>query len=206
MFQERATQLNYLNMMKIAQGKSEKPHLAGFVDPVLAKVAQTIAVDEAAHYNFFLEGVRMYLYYYPAAHPGSHQERDRPVLDARRHPDPRLASSSRKRCTTPASTAPATSTATWCRSPSATWASRAARRSKKASSKTREVPDFEGQQLQTTAIWDTFDYGMVEGDVKRLHVKIQEYEKEIGFDGTTPPSLWRTRQCPGKQAGEAADD
>ena len=32
---------------------------------MLARVAQTIAVDEAAHYNFFLEGVRLFLYYYP---------------------------------------------------------------------------------------------------------------------------------------------
>ena len=62
--QERATQVNYLNTGLIARGKGG----VGFendVDPVLAEVSQVIAVDEAAHYNFFLEGARLYLYYYP---------------------------------------------------------------------------------------------------------------------------------------------
>ncbi len=63
--QERATQLNYMGLLKIAKGESEKPQFDGDVDPVLAEVAQTIAVDEAAHYNFFLEGARLFLYYYP---------------------------------------------------------------------------------------------------------------------------------------------
>jgi acyl-[acyl-carrier-protein] desaturase len=63
--QERATQLNYLNTARIARGESDKPHLAGDADPVLERAAMTIAVDEAAHYNFFLEGARLYLYYYP---------------------------------------------------------------------------------------------------------------------------------------------
>ncbi|HEX3247432.1 MAG TPA: acyl-ACP desaturase, partial [Chloroflexota bacterium] len=66
LIQERATQLNYLNAALIARGQSD---LAGFeneADPVLVKVAQTIATDEAAHYSFFLEVARLYLYYYPA--------------------------------------------------------------------------------------------------------------------------------------------
>jgi acyl-[acyl-carrier-protein] desaturase len=63
--QERATELNYLNTAKIARGESSKTWLAADADPVLDKVARTIAVDEAAHYNFFLEGARLYLYYYP---------------------------------------------------------------------------------------------------------------------------------------------
>jgi acyl-[acyl-carrier-protein] desaturase len=65
-FQERATQLNYLNTAVIARGQSDKPQFANDADPVLVKVASTIAVDEAAHYNFFLEGARLYMYYYPA--------------------------------------------------------------------------------------------------------------------------------------------
>ncbi|BCM93780.1 hypothetical protein IAD21_05671 [Abditibacteriota bacterium] len=65
-FQERATQVNYLNTAVIARGKSDKPQFANDADPVLARAAQTIAIDEAAHYNFFLEGARIYLYYYPA--------------------------------------------------------------------------------------------------------------------------------------------
>ena len=64
--QERATQLNYLNTAIIARGQSDVPEFKADVDPILAQVAQTIAIDEAAHYSFFLEIARLYLYYYPA--------------------------------------------------------------------------------------------------------------------------------------------
>jgi acyl-[acyl-carrier-protein] desaturase len=64
-FQERATQVNYLNTAAIARGTSGKPEFANDADPVLARAAATIAADEAAHYDFFLEGTRMYLYYFP---------------------------------------------------------------------------------------------------------------------------------------------
>lgn len=64
--QERATQLNYLNLAVIAAGKSDKPGFADSLDPVLAKASHTIALDEAAHFNFFLEIARLFLYYYPA--------------------------------------------------------------------------------------------------------------------------------------------
>ncbi len=64
-FQERATQFNYMNLAKVARGESDKPQFAGDADPLLAEACKVIAVDEAAHYNFFLEGARLYLYYYP---------------------------------------------------------------------------------------------------------------------------------------------
>jgi acyl-[acyl-carrier-protein] desaturase len=64
-FQERATQLSYMNLAKVARGESTKPQFAGDADPVLAAVCRAIAVDEAAHYEFFLEGARLFLYYYP---------------------------------------------------------------------------------------------------------------------------------------------
>jgi acyl-[acyl-carrier-protein] desaturase len=50
----------------IAAGKSDKPGFADSLDPVLAKASHTIALDEAAHFNFFLEIARLFLYYYPA--------------------------------------------------------------------------------------------------------------------------------------------
>lgn len=65
-FQERATMVNYLNLGVIARGKSELEQYANDADPVLDQAARTIAADEAAHYNFFLEGARLYMYYYPA--------------------------------------------------------------------------------------------------------------------------------------------
>lgn len=64
-FQERATQVNYLNLAVIARGQSDKPEFQNDADPILVNAAKTIAADEAAHYNFFLEGARLYLYYYP---------------------------------------------------------------------------------------------------------------------------------------------
>lgn len=60
--QERATQLTYLDMASLFKSSS---HGAGDVDPVLYKAAMAVAVDEAAHYRFFLEGARLYLYYFP---------------------------------------------------------------------------------------------------------------------------------------------
>src|SRR5204863_9058214 len=65
LFQERATQLNYLNTTAIARGSGSRPELAGDRDPVLAQAASTIAIDEGAHYSFFLEITRLYLYYHP---------------------------------------------------------------------------------------------------------------------------------------------
>jgi len=203
-FQERATQLNYLNMMKIAQGKSDKPHLAGVTDPVLAKVAQTIAVDEAAHYNFFLEGVRMYLYYYP--------ER---TLDAIKNVIGQFSMPA-------AMLVPDWQNFYETVYRAGIYGPRDFQRdvlqvafrnlgieSRKALEegirKTREVPDFEGKNARTTAIFDTFDYGQIEGDVRRLHVKIQDYEKEIGFDKLDPTEFVENPEVP-KQGGQAADD
>lgn len=63
--QERATQLSYLNLGLIARGQSGLPEYASDADPVLAEVCQTIAVDEAAHFSFFTECARLFIYYYP---------------------------------------------------------------------------------------------------------------------------------------------
>lgn len=63
--QERATQLNYVNLGKVGRGESDKPQFATDADPLLTEACKVIAVDEAAHYNFFLEGARLFLYYYP---------------------------------------------------------------------------------------------------------------------------------------------
>ncbi|HXI22630.1 MAG TPA: acyl-ACP desaturase, partial [Pyrinomonadaceae bacterium] len=66
LIQERATQITYLNTATIAAGKSGRAEFANDADPVLEQVCLTIAMDEAAHYNFFLEVARLMIYYYPA--------------------------------------------------------------------------------------------------------------------------------------------
>ena len=64
-FQERATELIYLKAASIVRGQSGHPVYANARDPVLEKAISTIAVDEAAHYDFFLEMARLHLYYFP---------------------------------------------------------------------------------------------------------------------------------------------
>ena len=64
-FQERATQVNYVNLgLALSEGMPDGP-FAHSADPVLAQACRTIAVDEAAHYHFFLEAARLFLYYFP---------------------------------------------------------------------------------------------------------------------------------------------
>ncbi len=196
-FQERATQLNYLNLAKIARGQSNKPQHKNDVDPILANVATTIAVDEAAHYNFFLEGTRLFLYYYP-------QKTLEAVKDVLEHftmpaydlvPDwdeffdavykggiygPReyardvvqvvfrnLGVESRKAL-------------------------------EEGIKKTRLVPTDDESAMHQTALWDSYDYGLVEGDVKRLFGKIGKYEQEIGFDQIDPTVFVKNPEYPGE--------
>ena len=63
--QERATQVNYLNMALIARAGSKPEKFGADADFVLAEVSRKIAVDEAAHYKFFQEIFRLFLYYVP---------------------------------------------------------------------------------------------------------------------------------------------
>ncbi len=183
-FQERATQLNYLNLANIARGQSDKEHHKGDADPVLARVATTIAVDEAAHYNFFLEGVRLFLYYYPQRT----LEAMKDVLDHFAMPASLIV--------------PDWDTFNEAVYKAGIYGPRQYardvvqvvfknlgvenRKALEAGIKnTRLVPTNEGD-TQLTAIWDSFDYGLVEGDVRRLHGKINKYEQDIGFDEIDP--------------------
>jgi acyl-[acyl-carrier-protein] desaturase len=64
-FQERATQLIYIKTAALARAKDGGQVDGHAADPVIAKVASTIAIDEAAHYDFFLALARVHLYYFP---------------------------------------------------------------------------------------------------------------------------------------------
>ena len=46
--------------------------------------------------------------------------------------------------------------------------------------KGRIVPTKNDDGSHQTAIWDTFDYGLVEGDVQRVYGKIVKHEKDVG--------------------------
>jgi acyl-[acyl-carrier-protein] desaturase len=63
--QERATQVSYLNLGLGLTGKLTRVDTP--VDDTLAAACRLIAVDEAAHYGFFVEVARLFLYYEPEA-------------------------------------------------------------------------------------------------------------------------------------------
>lgn len=182
--QERATQVNYLNTGLIAQGKSEHPEYAGDTDPILARVAQTIAIDEAAHYNFFLEGARLYLYYYPAqaiealydvikffAMPAGHlipnydqfaeTVAKANIYGPREHIRDVLDIALKQLGTK----------------------GRAALR--KGIQLIRQVPTLEGE-MRETAIFDVLDYEGVKVKVESLFNRINEYESLAGFNLISP--------------------
>lgn len=197
-FQERATQLNYLNLTKIARGQSDKPQHQNDADPVLAKVAQTIAVDEAAHYNFFLEGVRLFLYYYPQ----KTLEAIRDVLEHFAMPAHELVPDWEEFFET-VYKAGIYGPREYARDVVQVVFRNLGIESRKALEagiqKTRLVPTEDGEDMQQTALWDSFDYGLVEGDVMRLHDKIVDYEKKIGFDQLDPTlfvpnPIWPTQR------------
>lgn len=64
-FQERATELIYLNTNAMLKQVGKPDNLGLDRDSVLQAVISTVAKDEAAHYNFYLEAARLSLHYLP---------------------------------------------------------------------------------------------------------------------------------------------
>ncbi|CAN1513187.1 Fatty acid desaturase, type 2 [Fimbriimonadaceae bacterium] len=64
-FQERATQINYLNLGLVAKGNWNASTLTTDYDPVFVDACRFIAMDESAHYAFFLEGCWLLMYFFP---------------------------------------------------------------------------------------------------------------------------------------------
>jgi acyl-[acyl-carrier-protein] desaturase len=183
-FQERATQINYLNLGVIARGQSDIPEFGNDADPVLAKMCQTIATDEAAHYNFFLEGARLYLYYYPTKAieamydvirnfampagnliPDYHQFAEivhkAAIYGPREHARDvvqvalkNLGFDGRKAL-------------------------------ENGIRKLRLVPDEDGN-MRESAIFPGLDFSHISSTVQRLFGRIQQYESEVGFDQVDP--------------------
>lgn len=188
--QERATQLNYLNTLAIAKGQSDDPDTANDLDPVLAHAAHTIAVDEAAHYYFFTEVLRLWLYYYPAktleALFNVINHFTMPALDLikvmpdqadfeeatfksgiytpRQHISDVLAVALKNLGV-------------------------ADRRAlTKGIKRSRLVPDENGH-MRDTAIIETFDYDAVEKAVKSIYRKIERFEQETGHADVDPTTF-----------------
>jgi acyl-[acyl-carrier-protein] desaturase len=182
--QERATQVNYLNTGLIAKGKFDHADFQKDEDPVLAHAAQIIAVDEAAHYNFFLEGARLYLYYYPAR-----------ALDA-------LYDVMKFFAMPAGDLIPDYAQFSEVVAQSGVYGPRehlrdvldialenlgviGRRALYKGIERIRQVPNPDGG-VQQTAIFDLLDYAGVQAKVQRLFGRIQEYEQMVGFDQIYP--------------------
>ena len=183
--QERATELNYLNTAIIAQGKSDKPEMAGDKDPVLAQVAHTIAVDEAAHYNFYLEIVRLFLYYYPAkaleALADVVQNFVMPAMDI----VPNIRESEEAIIRTGIYGNPRQYVQDVLQVAFNSLGVAGRRALADGVKRFRQVPDPDGN-LRDKAIFNMLDYSAVETAIKRLFSKIEQYESEIGFNEVDP--------------------
>lgn len=199
-FQERATQLNYLNLNKIARGKSDKPEHRGDADPLLAQVSQTIAVDEAAHYNFFLEGLRLFLYYYPQRTLLALRE----VLESFTMPAARLVPDWDEFFEA-VYRAGIYGPRQYARDVVQVVLDNLGIASRKALEqgikRTRLVPNEDDTGTVQSAIFDTFDYGRIEGDVSRLHDKVARYEAAIGFDEVDPTVFVKNPELPDEPRG-----
>lgn len=183
--QERATQVNYLNTAVAARGNSTNPELANDEDPVLYRVATTIAVDEAAHYNFFLEVLRLYLYYFPTRTLEALNDVLRQFAMPANQYIPNFDRfydaiyrtgiySAREYARDVVQTALHNIGV-------------AGRKALEAGIKrSRSVPNPDGEMRETSFFFDGFDYSSVESAIQRLIKRVGDYEKTIGFDRIDP--------------------
>lgn len=178
--QERATQVNYLNMALIAQGKMQPEKYGADADPVLAKLSRTIAVDEAAHSKFFQEIFRLFLYYVP-------DEAAEAALDVVNHfhmpasdivPDFGVFVEALRQTGVYGGRQYATDVL----APAFASMGIANRKVLEAAVRaSREVPDVEGR-LRGTAIFERLDFRHIEALVTKTYQRIAVYEKDAGIE------------------------
>jgi acyl-[acyl-carrier-protein] desaturase len=176
-FQERATQVNYLNLGLAAKGKHEHEAYASSSDPILAQACQTIAIDEAAHYNFFLEGARLYLYYFPEVAIQAMADVVRHFTMPARNIIPNYEAFGellhrtsifglRQHARDVVKVA------------LENLGAESVKRIEAGIRKSREIPDQLGA-LRTSAIFESIDFSFVENKVKQLFGRVNKFEDEI---------------------------
>jgi acyl-[acyl-carrier-protein] desaturase len=186
--QERATQVNYLNAGLIAAGKNERPEFAQDQDPVLAQVSQVIAVDEAAHYNFFLEGARLFLYYYPAQSLDALYD----VIKFFAMPAGELIPDYDHFAEVVARSAvygPREHIRDVLDIALAQMGINGRLALRNGIKRIRQVPRLEDGNMVDTAIFDVLDYKSVTKKVQQLFGRIETYEKNVGFDLVYPTNF-----------------
>jgi acyl-[acyl-carrier-protein] desaturase len=178
--QERATQVNYLNMALIAQGQLQPEKFGADADFVLAEVSRKIAVDEAAHYKFFQEIFRLFLYYVP-------DEAAEAALDVVNHfympasdiiPDFNVFVEALRKTSVYGGRQYAVDVL----EPAFRSMGIANRKTLEAAvRRSREVPDTQGG-MRSTAIFDSLDFHHIEDSVKKTYHRIGLYEKDAGIE------------------------
>jgi acyl-[acyl-carrier-protein] desaturase len=182
LIQERATQMNYLHMAAIAAGANDKlPH---DVDPVLQQVCRAIAVDEAAHYNFFLESSRLWLYYYPAHSLEALVD----VVKSFLMPGHDIIPSFKEFeevCAGTGVYGPRQHAGDVLQVVFKTLNVRLHKALVAGVKRTRDVPDPDGN-MRDTSLFEAIDYGAVTQAVERLHGRIEKYEQDVGLSAVDP--------------------
>lgn len=183
-FQERATQLNYLNFARIAKGEASSEAYKNDVDAVLAHACSMLSIDEAAHYAFFLEGARLFLYYFP-------EESLEAIHDVITH----FAMPAQEAIPNWEKIAEAIyrtgvyGPRDYQRNVLAPVFSNLTVVSRKALDnglkQSKAIPDADGK-MRLTALWDVFDPGIIEENAIRLHDKAIEYEESVGRQKIDP--------------------
>ncbi len=191
LFQERATQVNYLNLALVATGDMRSAVFSDAADPVLAQVCRTIAVDEAAHYHFFLEAARLFLYYFPAdavdamadvirnfAMPAGDIIPDYDRFGAALHETHIFSWRIHHRDVVTVALRQLGASSL--------------RATEAGIMRSREAPRPDGA-LQTTTIFDAIDHDHVERSVSRLFGRIGQYAAESGVEHTIDATFQRAR-------------
>jgi acyl-[acyl-carrier-protein] desaturase len=183
-FQERATQLTYMNFGALARGEGSPEQYGDAIDPVLESACMTLAGDEAAHYSFFGNGLRLYLYYFPME-----------TLDAIHDVLAHFAMPAQDVIPNWQAVAEAIyrtgvyGPKQFGRNVLVPVFKSLSLKGKKAIEaglkRSRSVPDGDGAQLKT-ALWDAFEPVGIRIKAQRIHDKIVEYEAGYGRHALDP--------------------
>jgi acyl-[acyl-carrier-protein] desaturase len=188
--QERATQVNYLNFGLMIRGENGQP--SPHQDSALQHAARTIAIDEAAHYQFFLETARIFLYYFPV-------ESLEALADVIKHfsmpamdiiPDYQVFGEALYRAAVYGPRIFAKDVVQIALNNLGVEGRKALENGVRLS---RQVPDPDGK-MRDTALFGSLNYDYIEDATKRLFGRIGRYEAKYGLDVVAPTTFVPT--CP----------
>ncbi len=175
-FQERATQVNYLNLGILARGKGFSGEADA--DPVLEHACKLIAADEAAHYHFFLECARLHLYFFPI----KALEALGNVLRHFAMPAAEIIPNFAEFAETVMRIGvygPRNYSRDVARVALAQLGVESLRKVEEGIRKSRSIPDEEGH-FRTGAIFETLNYELIEQKVRQLFGRLKEYNVQTG--------------------------